>query len=165
MSSWWSKLTRLHGDVISSAWVTIFHNTDLRRSYDHSYCVTWSWDRDMGQGPRESWRGEMGSEYDHILLYTCMKCSKSKTQLCITPLLCELTSLLIKCKHHCVSLQSITLIRNKNSGDKRTGNCPVPWILQSRNRENGLSSYQGLCDFLALWSITAVKFNYARMFA
>lgn len=135
MSCWWSKLTRLHGDVISPAWVTIFHNTDLRRSYDHSYCVTWSWDRDMGQEPRGSWRGEMGSGYDPISLRTCMKCSKFKTQLCITPLLCELTSLLIKCKHHCLSLQNITLIQNKNSGDKRTGR--LPSALNTSKQEQG----------------------------
>lgn len=73
------------------------------------------------QGSRRSWRGKTGSGQDHTSLATCMKCSKFETHLCITPILCELTFLWTKCKHHCVSLlQSITLIKNKNKVDKRT---------------------------------------------
>lgn len=73
------------------------------------------------QGSRRSWRGKTGSGQDHTSLAMFMKCSKSEPHLCITPLLCELTFLWTKCKHHCVSLlQSITLIKNKNKVDKRT---------------------------------------------
>lgn len=69
-----------------------------------------------GQGSRGSWR----SGHDPISLYMCMHCSKFKTHLCITSLWCELTFLTIKCKRHCVNLQSTTLTKDKNNVSKRT---------------------------------------------
>lgn len=89
-----------------------------------------------GQGSSRCWRGKTGSGHDHTSLAMCMKCSKFKTHLCMTPLLCELTFLLIKCKHHCVSLlQSITLIKNKNNEDKRTEE--LASALKTSKREQG----------------------------
>jgi hypothetical protein len=105
------------------------------------------------EGKNEEW------VWSAFILYM-YECSKFKTHLCITLLLCELTFLLIKCKHHCVSLQSITLIKNENNVDKRTRDLASALKTSKRRQgENALCSFQGSWDFLALWSIAGGRFS------